>query len=118
MARTIRTIITCDLCNAELTDLEGAARHFGTGSNLYEVDLCSEHSRALDDALTPFVAVSKVVNQRKSSMLKRPTGAKQARDREATKIREWALGKGIPVSTRGRIPQEIRDQYHAETRAS
>lgn len=72
MARTNRTVITCDLCHAELTDLDGAARHFGNGKSLYELDLCPEHSRALDDALTPFVAVAKVVDQRKSSMAKRP----------------------------------------------
>jgi hypothetical protein len=118
MARTIQTIISCDLCNTELTDLEGAARHFANGDSLYEVDLCPEHTRALDEALTPFIAVAKIVDQRKSSMTKRAVGSKPKRDPESTKIREWALGRGIPVNARGRIPADVREQYLAAKRAS
>jgi hypothetical protein len=33
---------------------------------------------------------------------------------ETAAIREWARSQGIPVSVRGRIPQDVRDRYHME----
>ena len=38
-----------------------------------------------------------------------------AADREQNKaIREWAKKSGYDISDRGRIPQEIVDEYHAK----
>jgi hypothetical protein len=38
-----------------------------------------------------------------------------AADREQNKaIRAWAKRKGKPISDRGRIPQEIVDEYNAD----
>jgi nucleoid-associated protein Lsr2 len=90
---------------------------FGIDGILYEVDLSKENAAKMRDALAPFVAAgSKVARSggpgRVTNTRARAT-APVDRDQNRA-IREWAQGKGIAVSDRGRIKQEVVDRYHAE----
>jgi hypothetical protein len=83
----------------------------------YEIDLSKKNAAKMRDALAPYVAVG--------TKVARSGGAARANasrvrgtatvDRDQNRaIREWAQGKGIAVSDRGRIKQEIVDRFHAE----
>lgn len=102
-------------------DLEGGEAaetvKFGLDGVSYEIDLNSKNAKKLRDALQPFVAVAR--REGRGAVV---PGGRTARrrggavsDREQNKaIREWARKAGKQVSDRGRIPQEIVDEYHAK----
>src|SRR6266511_3314748 len=76
----------------------------------YEIDLSKKNAGKMRDALAPFVAGGTKIGR--GAVL---AGGRAAADRDQNRaIREWAQSKGIPVSDRGRIKQEIVDRYHAE----
>ena len=81
----------------------------------YEIDLSAENAAKLRDTLAVYVA-----NARRASANRvagTPRRGKPARtDREQTAaIREWARRNGHNVSTRGRIPADVIDAFHAAT---
>lgn len=85
----------------------------------YEIDLSESNQDKLRAALEPFRSKARRVGRVAGGGAgHRPTilsgsGARTSGDRNR-EIREWAGRKGIPVSDRGRIKQEIVDQYNAE----
>lgn len=102
-------------------DLEGGEAvetvKFGLDGVSYEIDLNAKNAKKLRDALAAFVAAA-----RKAGRGGLTVGGRTARgrggavsDREQNRaIREWAKKAGKKVSERGRIPQEIVDEYHAK----
>jgi hypothetical protein len=85
----------------------------------YEIDLSKKNASKLRDAFGPYVASGTkigrggvVVGGRAASARGRG-GAAADRDQNRA-IREWAQGKGIKVSDRGRIKQEVVDRFNAE----
>src|SRR5690242_18657163 len=90
---------------------------FAIDGTQYEIDLSKSNAAKIRDALAPFVAAgSKVARSGGPARVPaaRPRGS-AAVDRDQNRaIREWAQAKGIGVSDRGRIKQEIVDRYHAE----
>ena len=83
----------------------------------YEIDLSKKNAAKMRDVLAPFVAAGTKV-ARAGAAVRVPAARGRgtaAVDRDQNRaIREWAQGKGIAVSDRGRIKQEIVDRYHAE----
>ncbi len=84
----------------------------------YEIDLSKKNAQKVRDALAPYIASGSRVGRGGLVVGGRAAAARSRRsvsDREQNKaIREWAKRKGIDVSERGRIKQEIVDMYHAE----
>ncbi|GAA1823557.1 Lsr2 family protein [Planosporangium flavigriseum] len=83
----------------------------------YEIDLSADNAAKMRDALAPFVAAGTKVGRSGGVVrVAAPRGRGSAPvDRDQNRaIREWAQAKGIAVSDRGRIKQEIVDRYHAE----
>ena len=87
-------------------DLDGAS---------YEIDLSAKNAAALRKALGKYVAAARKpsgprgVSRRRSSRL-RATSSTQV---DPKAVRVWAQEQGLEVSSRGRIPAEILDRYHA-----
>jgi hypothetical protein len=80
----------------------------------YEIDLTTKNAAKLRTALAPFVAAATKVGR--GAVAPRRRGAAR-NDRQVNQaIREWATAKGIAVSDRGRIKQEVVDRYKAEAR--
>ncbi len=83
----------------------------------YEVDLSGKNAQKLRDAFAPYVGAGAkiarggvVVGGRAA----RGRGGATA-DREQNKaIRDWAKKAGKDISDRGRIPQEIVEEFHAK----
>jgi hypothetical protein len=82
----------------------------------YEIDLSKKNANKMREALAPYVSAGTKVGR--GGVLAGGRSASRARgggDRDQNRaIREWAQSKGIPVSDRGRIKQEIVDRYNAE----
>lgn len=85
----------------------------------YEIDLSKKNANKLREVLSPYIASGSKVGRggvlaggRAAATRVRAGGAGDRDQNRA--IREWALSKGIQVSDRGRIKQEIVDRYNAE----
>ncbi|GIJ81450.1 Lsr2 family protein [Micromonospora phaseoli] len=83
----------------------------------YEIDLSSDNATKLRDVFAPYVAHGTKVGRGGvvvGGRAARGHGTASA-DREQNKaIRTWAKKAGKDISDRGRIPQEIVDEYHAK----
>jgi hypothetical protein len=84
----------------------------------YEIDLSKKNATKMRDALTRYIEAGSKVGRASGGTTRAAAGrgrgpATMDRDQNRA-IREWAQGKGIAVSDRGRIKQEIVDRYHAE----
>ncbi|KXK63858.1 nucleoid-associated protein Lsr2 [Micromonospora rosaria] len=89
----------------------------------YEIDLSAAHAQQLRDAFAPYTAHGTkvgrggIVSGRAARSAAAPAGARgrATSDREQNKaIRDWAKKSGRDISDRGRIPQEIVDEYHSK----
>ena len=86
-------------------DLDGSEAdeqvEFALDGKSYEIDLSSANVKRLRAALDPFInAARRAPSRRSGSSVARPTS-----DREQNQaVREWALGQGMKISERGRIP--------------
>jgi hypothetical protein len=97
-------------------DLDGSSAAetvaFGLDGSSFEIDLSKKNAAALRKALTEFVEHGRRVKpnptaRRGSRRSGARTGAAPA------DIREWAIGQGISMSARGRVPATVRAQYEA-----
>ncbi|MGH3714613.1 MAG: histone-like nucleoid-structuring protein Lsr2 [Micromonosporaceae bacterium] len=100
-------------------DLEGGDADetvkFGLDGVEYEIDLSEKNAAALRESVAKFVAAGRRVGKGSAKALSGRGRGAAATDREQNKaIREWAKRKGITISERGRISQDVVDQYHAE----
>jgi hypothetical protein len=90
---------------------------FGLDGVQYAIDLSKKNAEKLRTALKPYISAGAKVPR--GGTVGARTGAGRGRgtsrgDRDQNRaIREWAQGAGFQVSDRGRIKQEIVDQYHA-----
>jgi hypothetical protein len=100
-------------------DLEGGDAEetvkFGLDGVDYEIDLSEKNATALRESVARFVAAGRRVGRSTGKPVSTRGRGAAATDREQNKaIREWAKRKGITISERGRISQDVVDQYHAE----
>jgi hypothetical protein len=98
-------------------DGEGAADEtveFGLDGVTYEIDLSSKNANKLRGDLKKWVDAGRRVGGRRRG---RSSGrGRGAIDREqSAAIREWARRNGHNVSTRGRIPADVIEAFHAAT---
>ena len=84
----------------------------------YEIDLSAKNAKKLRDDLKQWVDAGRRVGGRRRGRSGGAPGraARGSIDREqSAAIREWARRNGHKVSTRGRIPAEVIDAFHAAT---
>lgn|SRR5690625_666581 len=98
-------------------DGEGAADEtveFGLDGVTYEIDLSSKNATKLRTELKKWADAGRRVGGRRRG--RSGAGRRGTIDREqSAAIREWARRNGHNVSTRGRIPADIIDAFHAAT---
>ena len=99
-------------------DGEGAADEtveFGLDGVTYEIDLSSKNASKLRGDLKKWTEAGRRVGGRRRGRSNSGRG-RGAIDREqSAAIREWARRNGHNVSTRGRIPADVIDAFHAAT---
>ncbi|MFF5230247.1 Lsr2 family protein [Dactylosporangium sp. NPDC000521] len=93
---------------------------FGVDGVEYRIDLSASNASRLRDVLSPFVSAGTRVradgpgSARARSQPAKPSEPLRAERARNQAIREWAAANGIFVSPRGRIAQQVIDQYRAE----
>ena len=96
-------------------DLDGSTADetvtFALDGVTYEIDLTTEHAAKLRDEFATWVGHARKVGGRTSTRSAARTGGSSRRRGDAHAIREWAKGKGLDVSERGRISAEVRKAY-------
>lgn len=102
-----------------IDDLDGAATadetvEFGLDGVSYEIDLSSKNAEKLRGELQRWVGASRRVGGRRRG--RTSAGTRGSIDREqSAAIRDWARRNGHNVSTRGRIPADVIEAFHAAT---
>jgi hypothetical protein len=104
-----------------LDDIDGSHASetvsFSLDGRHYEIDLNSKHAEKLRSSLGRYVEAATKIDRvhRTNASRARRAGTPARTDREQNRaIRDWAQRKGIELSSRGRIPQSIVEQYQAE----
>lgn len=89
---------------------------FGLDGVTYEIDLSSKNAKKLRGDLKMWVEKGRRVAGRRRGRGGASGRGRAAIDREqSAAIREWARRNGHKVSTRGRIPANVIDAFHAAT---
>lgn len=81
----------------------------------YEIDLSSKNAQKLRNDLKHWVEASRRVGGRRRGRNGSGRGRGTIDREQSAAIREWARRNGHKVSTRGRIPADIIDAFHAAT---
>ncbi|MGS0684451.1 histone-like nucleoid-structuring protein Lsr2 [Nakamurella sp. GG22] len=97
-------------------DLDGGKAaetlRFGLDGVLYDIDLNKRNANALRKVLAKFVGHARKVKPPRS-----PERISMARGGSVAptpaQIREWATANGVALSSRGRIPATVLEQYAA-----
>ncbi len=83
----------------------------------YEIDLSNKNAEKLRDLFAPYVAAGSKVGRGGvvvGGRAARGRGSATADRAQNKAIRDWAKREGREISDRGRIPQEIVDEFHAK----
>lgn len=108
MAKTTTTHITDDMDGSDGAT-EIAFSYQGTG---YTIDLGKKNAAAFEKALKPYLKAATKVDGRPSTRRSRSSSSAGPR-KDLKEIREWARGRGIEVSDRGRVSSAVVEQYDA-----
>lgn len=103
MVKRMQVVLEDDLDGSPATTtirfaLEGAS---------YEIDVNDENATQLRQALAPWVA-----HATKVTAASAPSGRRSSsRRNNSSDVREWAAANGYKVSSRGRVPAEVKEAY-------
>ena len=115
MAKQIVTLLTDDIDGSKAD----RTVEFSIDGVSYTIDLSDKNAGKLRKALDPYLAAASRIGRSSTPRIvgRNPAPAPSRANRDQNQaIREWAHTKGIAVSDRGRIKQEIVDRYKAESR--
>lgn len=105
MAKQLTTITYDDLTGEEIRG-EAHTRKFAIDGIEYHLDLTKKNAQAFDKQMGEWVDKAARIGRIKRASKK--TGGQHLQN-----IRDWAKANGYTLSSRGRIPQDIIDAYHA-----
>jgi hypothetical protein len=100
------------------SDLSGATvdeNHCGTRFSLdgvdYEIDLTASERAALGNVLAPYISAARRLRQATQAgrLIESPTSSEPT----PGELRAWAEVNGFVVSSRGRVPEMVREAYRA-----
>ena len=119
MAQRMQVLLTCDLDDDDVEAVETVS--FGADGATYEIELCQQHLDEYRAWIQEYVSrARRITGSRRRSRSSAPSAPKAARPSQSSSasndvasIREWAKEHGYTVSSRGRIPFEIRSAYEA-----
>lgn len=104
------TKIRHDVLDDLTGDADAATRTFSVEGQHYEIDLIDDNWAEFEEAVAKFIKAARKRGQKRSTV--RETSARNTSPDNAA-IRAWAREQGIEVTSRGRIPQDLRDRYNA-----
>lgn len=110
-----RTILVCDEEHDD--DVEATERRtFTTQGYTWVLDLCPEHARLFDEQMSHFMSRAERDRNRGRTRPSRQDVAtlNHVAPTPNAVIRQWAKDQGYEIGDRGRISQDIKDDYAAE----
>ena len=109
MAQQVLVTLTDDLDGSDADE----TIMFALDGTSYEIDLNAKNAAALRKAVEKYVAAAR--RSGGSTGARRSTRRRPTRqpDADPKAVRSWAHEQGIEISTRGRIPAGVLDQYRA-----
>ena len=107
MAQRVQVILEDDFDGGKAEETVS----FGLDGVDYEIDLSTKNAKALRNALDPWLTVARRTGGRRRRSSARAVSAKTADRGSTSEIRAWAVDQGYEVSSRGRVPAEIREAY-------
>ena len=102
-----------------IDDFDGEAAadetvEFGLDGVSYEIDLSTKNAKKLRDELKMWIEAGRRIGGRRRGRSAGSGRGRAAIDREqSAAIRDWARRNGYNVSTRGRIPADVIEAFHA-----
>lgn len=94
-------------------DLDGGPAEetvrLGVGTTEYEIDLNEKNAAKLRKRLAPYVEHARKVGRGQPRRTARTGASRQ----HSADVRAWAVGRGITISERGRIPANVAAEYEA-----
>lgn len=109
MAQNVHIVYVSDLSGKDITDNDQPTTTFGWDGLAYEVDLTAAEAEKFRKVVEPYIAAGRKIAGTKSG--KKSKSATSGPN--AAEVRQWAQANGIEVTNRGRVPQSVYDQYHA-----
>jgi hypothetical protein len=110
VAQKIETLLIDDLVLCQTDGEEEAPAdetiEFGLDGKRWKIDLAKNNAEELRILLEPYIQAA----SQKLPAVNR-TSRTSARRQHSAEIRRWANEMGIPVSERGRIPEDVVRQY-------
>ena len=100
-------------------DLDGSAAeetvNFAVDGREYEIDLSSKNASKIREFLAPYVDKGRRTGggRRGNVASKSTSGNTKADGLDLKAIREWATKNGKEVSSRGRLPKQLVEEYQA-----
>lgn len=110
MARKIITQLVDDLDGTVLEAGEGETVLFSLDGTAYEIDMSSANATILRDTFARYTEAGRRVSAAQSKAQARTARSTRG---ETAAIREWAASNSYPVSSRGRIPENVVAAYRA-----
>jgi hypothetical protein len=86
---------------------------FALDNKEFEVDLSTEHAAELREAFAKYINVARRTGGSTRGGKRGGTSTGTSNREETQKIRAWAIDQKLPINPRGRISQDIQDQFYA-----
>jgi len=112
MAQEVILKLVDDLDGSEATETV----LFGLDGDNFEIDLSAKNAAALRKALDRYRGGARPTSTGRAAVASGRRGRAKGRGRgdvDPKAVRAWANEHGIEISTRGRIPSEVLEQYKA-----
>jgi hypothetical protein len=108
MAQKVQVVLVDDVDGGEAEE----SVSFSLDGTSYEIDLSKKNSKALREALAPWIGHARRVSGRGRP---RSTGGRGRSSKRAdlADVRSWAREAGYEVSDRGRISSDVMEAYDA-----
>lgn len=122
MVQTYRVHLVDDLSKEEIPEGEGESIRFSIDGQNRIIDLSTKNADKMRKAIQPFLAASRPFESSQgkaygSSHRSKASVSSIGSAQERQQIREWAKGRGMRVSDRGRISEDIVEAWQAAQKA-
>ncbi|MGI8433602.1 MAG: histone-like nucleoid-structuring protein Lsr2 [Nocardioidaceae bacterium] len=107
MAKLERVEFLSDLSEQPISDTESKTLQFALDGQSFEIDLSAAEQAELRQILERYVSAARRMNNRGRTIKTTKIGP------DAKTVRAWAQSHGIKVPDRGRIPEDVRQQFEA-----
>lgn len=113
MAKRVVTQLIDDIDGAVLEAGEGECIEFAFYGARYQIDLSPENAARFREAMAVYLEHATPLQFERAAPMNTTRRPARTDPAQLKAMRVWLRGQGHEVSNRGRIPQQLQDEYHA-----